>query len=168
MKVLGVDPGSEHTGWGLVEEQDGQWRALEWGVISASRRQPIHHRLCTIHRGLAEVIARTAPGALAVEEAFYARNAKTALRLGEARGVVLLVAAQENLPVAEYSAKVVKQAVTGNGGADKSQVQQMVKVLLRLEEAPEQFHACDALAIALCHLSNLRFLQNFPSIKEAT
>lgn len=158
MKVLGIDPGTEHTGYGLVEDQEGQWCALEWGVISAKRSQPMPRRLRTIHEGLKEVIQRTTPSALAVEEAFYAQNVKTALRLGEARGVVLLVAAQWELPVAEYSAKAVKQAVTGNGSADKVQVQQMVKALLGMKTAPAEFHASDALAIALCHLSNLRFL----------
>lgn len=157
MKVLGIDPGTEHTGYGLVEDQGGEWCALEWGVISARRGKPIQERLRIIHEGLEEVVQRTRPGALAVEEAFFAHNVKTALRLGEARGVVLLLAAQQGLPVAEYSAKVVKQSVTGNGGADKMQVQQMVKALLRMKKAPKELHASDALAIALCHLSNLRF-----------
>jgi crossover junction endodeoxyribonuclease RuvC len=157
MKVLGIDPGTEYTGYGVVEDREGQWCAREWGVIAAKRNKSMPERLRVIHEGLDKIIKRIKPQALAVEEVFYARNVKTALRLGEARGVVLLVAAQWNLPVAEYSAKVVKQSVTGNGGADKFQVQQMVKALLRMETAPEEFHASDALAIAICHLSHLRF-----------
>ena len=157
MKVLGIDPGTEHAGYGLVEDQEGQWQALEWGVISAPRSKSIQERLQIIHKGLEAIVKRTRPQALAVEEAFYAQNVKTALRLGEARGVVLLLAAQRGLALAEYSPRSVKQAVTGNGAADKLQVQRMVKALLRMEQDLLSFHASDALAIAVCHLSAGRF-----------
>ena len=153
MRVLGIDPGSETTGWGVVEG-DGSgrtYRLIEFGVIKLSTQTSFASRLLKICRGLEEVIDKLKPDACAIEEAFYAVNPKVVLKLGQVRGVALLVAESAALEIGEYSPRLVKQTVAGYGNADKRQVQEMVRVLLSLQTVPEPHDAADALAVAICH-----------------
>ena len=153
MRVLGIDPGSETTGWGVVEG-DGtgrSYRLVEFGVVKLSTSATFSSRLLKICRGLEEVIEKLKPDACAIEEAFYAVNPKVVLKLGQVRGVALLVAESAALEIGEYSPRLVKQTVAGYGNADKRQVQEMVKVLLSLRAVPEPHDAADALAVAICH-----------------
>ncbi len=151
MRVLGIDPGSLKSGYGLVDEQQGQLTVVDYGVIRTVPDTPLAQRLLLISARLQELIARHAPDEVAVEDVFVAKNAQSSLKLGQARGAILLTVAQAGLPVAEYTPLEVKQSVVGYGRADKEQVQQMVKVLLRLKEIPTPDDAADALAIAICH-----------------
>src|SRR6266404_7927680 len=153
MRVLGIDPGSETTGWGVVEgDGDGhKYRLVEFGAIKLSTSATFSSRLLKISRGLEEVITRLKPDACAIEEVFHATNPKVTLKLGQVRGVALLVAESAALEIAEYSPRLVKQTVAGYGNADKRQVQEMVKVLLSLRAVPEPHDAADALAVAICH-----------------
>ena len=153
MRVLGIDPGSETTGWGVVEG-DGtghSYRLVEFGVVKLSTSASFSSRLLKICRGLEEVIEKLKPDACAIEEAFYAVNPKVVLKLGQVRGVALLVAESAALEIGEYSPRLVKQTVAGYGNADKRQVQEMVRVLLSLQAVPEPHDAADALAVAICH-----------------
>ena len=153
MRVLGIDPGSEMTGWGVVEG-DGSgrsYRLVEFGVVKLSTQASFSSRLLKICRGLEEVIDRLKPDACAIEEAFYAVNPKVILKLGQVRGVALLVAETAALEIGEYAPRLVKQTVAGYGNADKRQVQEMVRVLLSLKTIPEPYDAADALAVAICH-----------------
>ncbi len=151
MRVLGIDPGSERTGFGVIESAGRNHRVVEFGAVH-SGRGPFPERLVKIEHGLSEVITRTAPDVVAVEEAFHAANVKSALKLGHARGVAILAAARSGLPVFEYSPLEVKSATVGYGRAEKHQVQEMVRMLLRLKETPKPFDAADALAVAICHI----------------
>ncbi len=152
MRVLGIDPGTAITGYGLVDEGDQGLTLVDCGVITTPSDQPLPARLQTIYRGLGGVIERHRPQAAAVEELFFSRNARTALSVGHARGVALLVLADAGLPIFEYKPLEVKQAVAGYGGADKQQVQEMVRLLLGLDQAPRPDDAADAVAVAVCHL----------------
>jgi crossover junction endodeoxyribonuclease RuvC len=157
MIVLGIDPGSRRTGYGVISVNGDRFQCVECGAISTVERRktlPIQDRLLTIHSKLEALIRRVSPETVAVEEVFHAVNVKSALTLGHVRGVVLLAAIQKGLPVVEYSPLEVKKAVVGYGRADKKQVQAMVKLLLNLKEEPEPHDAADALAIALCHSFN--------------
>jgi len=151
MFVLGIDPGLSITGFGLVE---GVYppRAHRAGVIRTSTDMSTPERLAELHRGLTEVLLETSPDVIALETIFTNRNLQTAISVGRASGVALLVAAQAGLPVFEYVPTAVKSAVTGDGSANKEQVQQMVTRLLQLQDSPKPADAADALAIALCHL----------------
>jgi crossover junction endodeoxyribonuclease RuvC len=151
MRVLGVDPGSIKSGYGIIDECENELVMVEYGVIRTMPKTPLAHRLLQISNRLQQLIAQFHPQVLAIEDIFFAQNAKSALKLGQSRGVILLTAAQAGLRIAEYSPLEVKQAVVGYGRADKSQVQHMVKVLLRLQEIPQPDDAADALAIAICH-----------------
>jgi len=151
MRILGIDPGTYHCGYGVIESGGSEPQVLGYGVLRCPRKS-IAERLSLMHQGLAEVIDRFAPDAVALETAFYGKSVKAALRIGEARGVILLAAASRGLSIAEYSPAEVKKAVVGHGRAQKPQVQRMVKVLLRLAEVPSPEDASDALAIAICHL----------------
>ncbi|HYX29063.1 MAG TPA: crossover junction endodeoxyribonuclease RuvC [Pyrinomonadaceae bacterium] len=153
MRVLGIDPGSETTGWGVVEGDSGgqRYHLIEFGSIKLSASQSFSSRLLKINRALEEIIDRLCPDACAIEEAFYSVNPKVTLKLGQVRGVVLLVAEKASLDIGEYSPRLVKQSVVGYGNAEKQQVQQMVRVLLSLTTVPEPHDAADALAVAICH-----------------
>ncbi len=151
MRVLGVDPGSLKSGYGIVDEHNTQLTVVEYGVIKTTSKAPLAQRLLRISTRLQELIEHYAPQEVAVEDVFVAKNAKTSLKLGQARGAILLTAAQAGLPVMEYTPLEVKQSVVGYGRADKFQVQQMVKVLLKLDSIPRPDDAADALAIAICH-----------------
>jgi crossover junction endodeoxyribonuclease RuvC len=147
--ILGVDPGSHATGYGVIETGPVV-RMLGGGVIRCKRQAPLSERLVTIHTELTAVIGQHNPDAMAVEDLFNAKNARSSLILGHARGVILLAGAAAGLPVAEYAPREVKQAVVGKGGAQKDQVQHMVRILLNLSE-PLTSDASDALGIAICH-----------------
>jgi crossover junction endodeoxyribonuclease RuvC len=150
MLVLGVDPGSRHTGYGAVETDGRRHRLVEMGTIAASPRLSLPEKLRTIHAGVAALIARLCPDALAVEDVFHAANTRTALVLGHVRGVVLLAGAEAGLPVHEYPPATVKHQITGFGRAEKTQVAFMVTRLLALPGDAEPGDATDALAVALC------------------
>jgi crossover junction endodeoxyribonuclease RuvC len=148
--VLGIDPGTALTGFGLVERQGSQLRAIEYGAIATVTGVADADRLVTIHAAVAELIARHRPALVAVERIFFSRNVQTAFTVGQARGVVLLAAAQAGLPVFEYTPNEVKIAVTGYGRASKDQVQRMVRTVLGLAAIPAPDDAADALAVAIC------------------
>jgi crossover junction endodeoxyribonuclease RuvC len=151
MFVLGIDPGLSITGYGLVEGSHPP-RAHRAGVIRTDKDLPTSQRLAELHDGLTEVIADTSPDVIAIETVFTNRNLQTAISVGRASGVALLAAAQAGIPVFEYVPTAVKAAVTGDGSANKKQVQQMIARLLRLSTPPRPADSADALAIALCHL----------------
>lgn len=153
MRVLGIDCGGEYTGYGVVEQyDDGSLHHCCSGAIHLSPREALELRLKKICEGLTEIIGKHTPEQVAIEDVFYAVNAKSALKLGHVRGVAMLVAAQAGLEVIAYSPLSIKSAVVGYGRAEKSQVQVMVARLLDLPEPPQPADAADALAIAICHL----------------
>ena len=157
MSVLGVDPGTARLGFGVLT-LDEIPRVLDFGLIETFPRAPMHLRLHELYQGLTAVIERTQPRVLAIEQLFFARNVTTALTVGQARGVVLLLAAERGLDVYEYKPNEVKLAVAGYGGASKQQMQEMVRVQLALADPPHPDDAADALALALCHVFSRRFL----------
>jgi crossover junction endodeoxyribonuclease RuvC len=152
MLVLGIDPGTALCGYGLVRTEKDDLSLVAYGAISTPAKLPLPPRLLQIYTSLSSLTAGNHPEAVAVEKLFFAKNARTALAVGHARGVALLVAAQANLPVFEYTPNEVKQAIVGYGGADKHQIQQMVRMLLHLDFVPEPDDAADAIALAICHL----------------
>jgi crossover junction endodeoxyribonuclease RuvC len=151
MIILGIDPGTAIMGYGLIEKKGNQLRALDYACWRTAAHTPMPERLLHLHNSLTEVIGASRPDEVAVEELFFNRNTTTALSVGQARGIVLLAAAQKGIPVYEYTPLQVKQAVAGYGQAAKSQIQQMVKVLLALREIPKPDDTADALAVAICH-----------------
>jgi len=158
VRVLGIDPGTAITGYGVVEAlEDGSFRALDYGVITTPAKTPLESRLLMLYRELSALIAAHKPDGAAVEKLFFQRNVRTAMAVGQARGVVLLALAEAGLAVAEYAPNEVKEAVTGYGGAPKAQMQRMVQMLLALDEIPKPDDAADALAVALCHAQHLRW-----------
>ena len=157
MRVIGIDPGTAITGWGVVEGGDGDdLQMVAAGVVRTAAGTPLPQRLQIIYNDLTALIKEWQPETSAIEELFFSKNAKTALAVGHGRGVAMLALANANLPIAEYKPLEVKQAVTGYGGADKQQIQQMVKLLLSLEDIPRPDDAADALAIAICHVHSAR------------
>jgi len=154
--ILGVDPGNSVTGYGLIKTVKGEISLLDYGTIKTNPGFPQEQKLTKIHDGLLKVIKKSSPDEFAIEDAFYSKNAKAAMVMGQVRGVALLASAQAKIPVASYSPKEIKQSIVGWGNASKSQVQFMVKNLLRLEEIPEPKDAADALAVALCHAQKMR------------
>jgi len=152
MKTLGIDPGTAIMGFGLVEDDSRNLKAVEYGCIRTTKDKSPHERLLDLYKRLEEIIREFRPDYLAVEKLFFSTNIKTAMSVGEARGVILLSAARAGLKVAEYTPLQVKMAITGYGKADKRQIQQMVKTLLKLKVIPRPDDAADALAIAICHL----------------
>jgi crossover junction endodeoxyribonuclease RuvC len=154
--VLGIDPGTAITGYGLVREDGTELALVAYGTITTPAGQPLAHRLRTIYHELGELIACYRPDAVAVEELFFARNAKTAMIVGHARGVVLLAGVEADLPLSEYTPLQVKQSVAGYGTAEKVQVQEMVRLLLNLDHRPQPDDAADALAVAICHVHSAR------------
>jgi crossover junction endodeoxyribonuclease RuvC len=152
-RVLGVDPGLETTGYGVVESEGRSLKLIEYAGIRAPARFAFAERLLIITQKLEEVIERLRPRVCAVEETFYAVNVKSALKLGHVRGTVLVAAARAGLEVAEYSPLEIKSALVGYGRAEKHQVQEMVRLLLGLKEPPNPLDASDALAVAICHIN---------------
>jgi crossover junction endodeoxyribonuclease RuvC len=165
MLVLGIDPGTATTGYGLIREtEQGNYEVVDYGVILTPAGLSQEKRLLMLYDRLVEIMLLHHPDCGAVEKLFFQRNVTTAITVGQARGVGLLAFAQQGLPVAEYTPLEVKQAITGYGGADKLQVQMMVKAVLDLDELPRPDDAADALAIAICHLQSyrMRALQDPP------
>lgn len=156
MIVLGIDPGTAITGYGLVSDSDGETAAIAYGAITTASDLSLSDRLLAIHRELDQLIRQYRPDQAAVEQLFFNKNVRTALAVGHARGVVMLTLAQAGVPMVEYTPLEVKLAVSGNGRADKRQIQQMVTLLLKLDKIPKPDDAADALAIALCHLHSAR------------
>lgn len=157
MLVIGIDPGTATTGYGIIqEEKSGDLSLVDYGAILTPPDRPMAWRLLQLYRSLNELIGLHRPDSGAVEKLFFARNVRTALSVGQARGVALLALAQAEIPVSEYTPLEIKQAVAGYGNAEKLQVQQMVRVLLRLVELPQPDDAADALAVAICHLHSSR------------
>ena len=155
--ILGVDPGTATTGFGLVQENAaGEAVMLRYGVIETPPGVPMPQRLRSIHQQVTALIRESGPDALAIEELFFSRNVTTALSVGQARGVVLLAAAQAELPIFEYKPNEVKQALVGYGGASKHQIQEMLRLMLELDEIPRPDDAADAVAVAMCHLHSRR------------
>jgi crossover junction endodeoxyribonuclease RuvC len=152
VNIFGIDPGSERTGFGCVDSTGSRHRLIACGALIAPARATFPERLSVIHSGLAALLARHRPDCVAVENIFYARNVRSALKLGHARGVALLAAAEAGIPVVEYSPAEIKRAVVGYGRAEKRQVQQMIMLLLGLDAPPAPYDAADALAVAICHL----------------
>src|SRR5882762_5435472 len=157
MRILGIDPGSESTGWGVIEGDGRRYGLVECGAIRATARQKFPSRLLRIANALEDIIERHHPEACAIEDGFLATNVKVTLKLGQVRGVAMLIAERAALAIHEYSPRLVKQTVVGNGNAEKFQVQQMVKTLLSLQSVPEPHDAADALAVAICHFHHARF-----------
>jgi crossover junction endodeoxyribonuclease RuvC len=151
MRVLGIDPGSETLGWGVVEGSGLRYSLVDHGTVKSNAKLAFSKRLLKVHDGVAEVIDKFSPDVLAVEDTFYAVNVGVALKLGQVRGVMLLLAEQRGLEIAQYSPRLIKQTVVGYGAAEKHQVQEMVRVLLRMKTIPTPHDAADALAIAICH-----------------
>lgn len=156
MRVLGIDPGIAITGYGVIEERDGQLEALAYGEIRTPAGDPLPLRLRRLYEGLRGLIQAHRPEAAAVERLFFGRNVTTAFAVGQARGVALLALAQAEIPVYEYTPADVKQALVGYGNAPKAQIQAMVRMLLRLPETPRPDDVADALAVAVCHLHHAR------------
>ena len=151
MRILGVDPGSQRTGYGCIETAGSRHHVVDCGAITVPARIPLAEKLLVVHRGLADLLARHRPDAVAIEDLFYARNARSALVLGHVRGALMLAAAEAGVTICEYTAAEVKQAVVGYGRAEKPQVQQMVALLLGMEQPPAPLDVSDALAVAVCH-----------------
>jgi crossover junction endodeoxyribonuclease RuvC len=150
MIVLGIDPGTAATGYGLVEREGSQLRLIDYGCLQTLPTQELPVRLLEIHRAVTELILTHEPAQLGIERLFFNRNVQTAFAVGQARGVVLLAAAEHGLPVFEYGPHEVKMAVTGYGRADKGQVQRMVQAVLGMKMLPKPDDAADALAVAIC------------------
>ena len=151
MKVVGIDPGTAACGFGIVQESGGRLREVAHGCWSTPAGQDTILRLKTIHDAVAALIAEHAPDAVALEESYVGADARIALSVGQARGAVLVAAANAGLPCREYAPASVKQAICGYGRAEKAQMQRMVKMILALPEVPTPHHAADALAVAICH-----------------
>jgi len=156
MRILGIDPGSGSTGYGIIDTDGSQHKAVLFGAIKTDPHQAFHERLLKIYSDLSALLAREKADVMAIEEVFHATNIQSALRLGQARGITLLVAAQQGMGVYEYSPLEIKNAVVGYGRAEKKQVQIMVQLLLGLPEIPSPDHAADALAIAICHANRMK------------
>ena len=151
MKVFGIDPGSDRTGYGCVETDGSRHRLMTCGAISAPASATFPQKLLVIHSRLTTLLSECRPDCVAIENLFHATNVRSALKLGHARGVAMLAAVEAGLNVAEYTPAEIKRAVVGYGRAEKSQVQQMIKLLLGLSDAPSPHDAADALAVAICH-----------------
>lgn len=157
MRTLGIDPGTAATGFGVVDEIDKRLSLVDFGCIKTPAGMPMPERLKIISIELTELIEKYSPENISVEQLFFCSNAKTAIKVGEARGVILLTAAQAGLKISEYTPLQVKMALTGYGKADKKQVQYMVKNILGCKETPKPDDAADALAIAICHINSRKF-----------
>lgn len=156
MIIIGIDPGLARVGYGVIEIRNRNPVPLCYGCIESGKDQPASTRLLHIYTELTAIIAKYPPAHIAVEKLFFSKNITSAMGVSEARGVIILLAEQQKIPVTEYTPNQVKQSITGSGRADKRQMQEMIKRLLRLEEIPKPDDAADALSIALCHIHILR------------
>ena len=159
MIILGIDPGYAILGYGVIEADGRRIKPLDYGVVETKTKEPFPERLEKLYRGLCQLTTCYRPDCVAFEELFFYRNVTTALQVGAGRGVALLAAQQSGVPLYEYTPMQIKLAVTGNGHADKKQVQQMTKMLLNLEKIPKPDDTADALAIAVCHAHSFRMNQ---------
>lgn len=157
MRVLGVDPGIANTGYGLVVEESGRMRTEGFGEVTTPRAADMSERLGMLYSGMVRVMEETDPDVVVLEQLFFNSNRKTAMAVGQARGVILLACRHASRQWAEYTPLEVKMSVTGNGNAGKDQVAYMVGAVLGLESRPASLHACDALAMAVCHLQSRRY-----------
>lgn len=157
MRILGLDPGTAITGYGIIDVIDGEPHAVTYGVIKTKAKTPMPERLQQIYEGMQELLAEYEPDAAGIEEVFFGRNVTTAITVGQARGVLILALVQAGVSTAEYSPPKIKDAVTGYGKADKRQVQLMVRNILDLEETPRPDDAADGLAVALTHFQYHRY-----------
>ena len=164
-RILGIDPGSRRTGFGVIDVAGSKESYVTSGIIKLPDKAPLPERLKIIYAGISEIIAETQPDLMAIEEVFFAKDPRAALKLGQARGSAIVAAMNAEIPVGEYSARTVKQAVVGTGAATKEQVQQMVVYLLKLEAAPKE-DAADALAVALCHAQSSRTQANLAGVSR--
>ena len=160
MKILGIDPGFAIVGYGIIEYSGGKFRPLEYGAVTTEAGEDMFVRFKKIYDDLTEIIIKATPDAMAIEELFFNSNQKTAINVAQARGIILLAAMNCGVPIFEYTPLQVKQAVVGYGRAEKTQVQQMVKSLLKLEKVPKPDDTADALAIAICHAHSSGSLAN--------
>ncbi len=158
MRVLGIDPGTMVTGFGVVDDIRGKLSHVSYGTIEGKRKDSFSDRLKIMFGGLNKAIVDYKPEQIALESAFYGKSVKAAIKIGEARGVAILCAALSGIPLFEYAPTEVKRAVVGVGNAQKVQVSKMVKVLLSLSEVPEKYDATDALAIAICHCHRMKLM----------
>lgn len=157
MKILGIDPGTQVAGYGVIETIGSKTHVIEYGSIKAGKNLDFPQRLKTIYCKIMDIISKHQPDQMAIEEVFYGKNIKAAIKIGEGRGIVFLCAAFANIPITEYAATVIKKAVVGNGNAHKEQVQEMVKIVLGMPEIQASKDASDALAIAICHSHNFTY-----------
>lgn len=155
--IMGIDPGLANTGWGIIEVLGSKKRCIAYGCVSTSAGDATDKRLKAIHDGIRAVVAKYRPSELGIESIYFSANAKSAIATGQARGAALVAVAVEGLEVGEYTPLQIKQAVVGNGTADKKQVQYMVRVILGLDHEPRPDHAADALGAAICHAHHRAF-----------
>jgi len=160
MRIIGIDPGLAITGYGVIQtDRSNDYRCIDYGVITTQAGLPDAERLKVLHQAFTELITNHQPDSSAVEKLFFQKNVKTAISVGQARGVIMLTLAQANLSIEEYTPNEVKQTVCGYGSAGKMQVQRMVQTLLQLDELPQPDDAADALAVAICHINHQSFNQ---------
>lgn len=157
MRILGIDPGIAIVGYGVVDKVGNQYKTVAYDAVTTKAHTPLEDRLEKVYNGVCEIIKEYKPDAMSIEELFFNNNAKTALTVGQARGVIILAAVQNHVPVYEYTPLQVKQALTGYGRAGKTQIQQMMRSMLGLAEVPKPDDVADALAIAVCHGNSMRF-----------
>lgn len=157
MRILGIDPGIAIVGYGVVDKEGNTYKTIAYDAVTTRAHTPLADRLEKVYLGIDEIIKKYKPDAMSIEELFFNNNAKTALTVGQARGVIILAAVQNNVPIYEYTPLQVKQALTGYGRASKGQIQQMMKSMLGLSEIPKPDDVADALAIAVCHGNSMRF-----------
>ncbi len=162
MRILGIDPGIAIVGYGIVDKEGNRYKTVAYDAVTTRAHTPLEERLEKVYNGVDEIIKIYKPDVMSIEELFFNNNAKTALTVGQARGVIILAAVKNGVPVYEYTPLQVKQALTGYGRASKTQIQQMMKSMLGLTEIPKPDDVADALAIAVCHGNSIRF----NSIKE--
>lgn len=167
MRVLGIDPGIAITGFGFIDKQGHKLTPVQYGAITTEAHTPPEQRLIQVYDSACALMDRYNPEAVAVEKLFFNKNVTTAFAVGQARGVIILAAAQRGLPVAEYTPLQVKQAVVGYGKAEKRQVQEMVKMFLKLRAVPKPDDVADALAIAICHAHSAVLAQKIDEVKRS-
>ena len=164
-RILGIDPGSRRTGFGVIDVVGAKESYVTSGIIKLPEKTSLPERLKIIYAGISEIITETQPDLMAIEEVFFAKDPRAALKLGQARGSAIVATMNADIPVGEYSARTVKQAVVGTGAATKEQVQQMVVTLLKLQATPKE-DAADALAVALCHAQTSRTQANLAGVSR--
>lgn len=157
-RVIGVDPGLSTTGFGILDYKGGSVRVVAYGTIKPPVKELLPNRLEFLYSHMVELLEKFEPHTMAIEDTFFSQNVKSALLLGQARGVLLLAAASKGIPSMDYAPRKVKQSVVGNGAADKKQVQYMVQQILKMDEPPKPLDTSDALAIGLCHINQNKYI----------